>query len=98
MTSNYCYDHMTGKEKNIRHGRDTEVRSTESHLTSTSGLLCLSTFWDGKFLRHVAAISVARTASRYGFSAPLEADYESYIKVISKIVFDSYYLESTHSL
>jgi hypothetical protein len=39
------------------------------HLTSTSGLLCLSTFWEGKFLRHVAAVRERCTASRYGLRA-----------------------------
>ena len=36
---------------------------------STSGLLCRSTFCDGKFRMHVATLSVLRTASRYGFNA-----------------------------
>ena len=36
---------------------------------STSGLLCLSTVCDGKFLKHVAAVKVVLQASRYGFNA-----------------------------
>lgn len=40
----------------------------ETHLTSTSGLLCLSTTWLSKFSRHMAAVREERTACRYGFS------------------------------
>ena len=35
-----------------------------TYLTSTSGLLCLSTTWLSKFSRHMAAVSDARTALR----------------------------------
>ena len=41
----------------------------ESNLISTSGLLCLSTVWEGKSRMQSAASRVARTASRYGFKA-----------------------------
>jgi len=37
----------------------------KTHRTSTSGLLCRSTFWEEKFSRHMAASSVDRTAARY---------------------------------
>ena len=40
----------------------------ETHLTSTSGLLCLSTTWLSKFSRHMAAVREERTACRYGFN------------------------------
>ena len=39
---------------------------TETYPISTSGLLCLSTVCDGKFLRHNAASSVVRTQFKYG--------------------------------
>ena len=38
-----------------------------AHLTSTSGLLCRSTTCDSKFSKHMVAVSVERTADRYGF-------------------------------
>lgn len=37
-----------------------------SYLVSTSGLLCLSTVWEGKLRRHSAASKVPRIALRYG--------------------------------
>ena len=37
-------------------------------LTSTSGLLWRSTTCDSKFSRHMVAVSVERTAVRYGFN------------------------------
>lgn len=36
----------------------------ETYQISTSGLLCLSTFCDGKFLKHAAADAVFFTQSR----------------------------------
>lgn len=41
--------------------------NTDTHLTSTSGLLCLSTTCDEKFSTHMEACKVFLTASRYGF-------------------------------
>lgn len=38
--------------------------------TSTSGLLCLSTIWDEKFSKHIAAFRVRLTAVKYGFKVP----------------------------
>ena len=38
------------------------------YLTSTSGLLCLSTTCDEKFSKHIAAVRVFFTAVRYGLS------------------------------
>lgn len=37
-------------------------------LTSTSGLLCLSTTWEEKFSKHMAAAKVCLTAFKYGLS------------------------------
>ena len=37
-----------------------------THFSSTSGLLCLSTFWEGKFRIHAEACNVLLTASKYG--------------------------------
>lgn len=37
-----------------------------TYFDSTSGLLCRSTTWDEKFSSVSAAVSVARTAFRYG--------------------------------
>ena len=37
-----------------------------TNLTSTSGLLCLSTTWDEKLSKHMAAVKVCLTAVKYG--------------------------------
>uniref|UniRef100_A0A0A9ETB9 Uncharacterized protein n=1 Tax=Arundo donax TaxID=35708 RepID=A0A0A9ETB9_ARUDO len=39
-----------------------------TYLSSTSGLLCLSTSWQGKFWRHIAASRVFRMQVRYNRS------------------------------
>ena len=46
-----------------------------TYLTSTSGLLCLSTTCDGKLRIDTAAFKVCFTASKYGFNA-LTVAYE----------------------
>ena len=39
-----------------------------TYLTSTSGLLCLSTTCDEKLSKHIAAVKVCLTAVKYGRS------------------------------
>ena len=46
--------------------------------TSTSGLLWRSTIWDSKFSRHIAAVRLARTALRYGFSVAAWVSRKAY--------------------
>ena len=43
---------------------DLTIKQKYWYLTSTSGLLCLSTTWEEKFSRHIAASSVVLTADK----------------------------------
>jgi len=52
----------------LRHISTGFSRSSGLVLSSTSGLLCLSTSWQGKFWRHIAASRVFRMQVRYNRS------------------------------
>ncbi len=58
------------KKMNSSWFRQFKMDVVNSYFNSTSGLLCLSTIWEGKFRMQTAAFKVAFTVSKYGFKAP----------------------------
>ena len=61
-----------------------------TYFTSTSGLLCLSTIWEGKFRIQAAACRVLCTASKYGFNTLTWDAYKHLIFNIFEIYIRSY--------